>query len=293
MKTDEEAPPPIKYVGVVGGGLMGSGIAEVFAAKGLDVILTERSTELVEQARARVTASVERAVKKGRVTPHNGQQTLARIQFADSLQAHANRQLVIEAATENEALKLEIFADLDSVVKDSAGILASNTSSIPISKLGAATKRPWNVIGLHFFNPAPVQPLVEVIHSLRTTQSTVDRVDDMLRNVVGKETILAKDQAGFVVNALLIPYLLSAIRMLEAGYATAEEIDKGMTMGCAHPMGPLRLADFVGLDTLVSAAESIHHDSRQPHHAPPALLSRMVEAGMTGRKSGAGFYMYD
>lgn len=282
----------IERVGVVGGGLMGAGIAEVCARSGCTVTVTEVSQEAVTAARARIDKSLGRAVKAGKASADDAEQALSRITVVVGLEGLADRQLVIEAATENEQLKLGVFRDLDRIVEDPEAVLASNTSSIPISKLSVATGRPDKVVGVHFFNPAPVQRLVEIIPSLLTSEQTTARVVDFAETVLGKTVVRAKDRAGFVVNALLIPYLLSAVRMFEAGHATAEDIDNGMVLGCAHPMGPLRLLDLVGLDTTKFAAESMYAEYGEPHYAPPALLSRMVEAGLLGRKTGRGFYDY-
>lgn len=288
----EQQQQPIDRVGVVGGGLMGAGIAEVCARSGCAVIVTEVSEAAVVAARARIEKSLARAVKAGKATAQDAEQALSRISLVVGLDALDDRQLVIEAATENEQLKLGVFRDLDRIVTDEEAVLASNTSSIPISKLSVATGRPDKVVGVHFFNPAPVQQLVEIIPSLLTSDRTTARVVDFAESVLGKTVVRAKDRAGFVVNALLIPYLLSAVRMFEAGHATAEDIDNGMVLGCAHPMGPLRLLDLVGLDTTKFAAESMYAEYGEPHYAPPALLSRMVEAGLLGRKTGRGFYDY-
>ena len=282
----------ISRVGVVGGGLMGSGIAEVCARNGLDVIVSEVRAEFADAARLRIEKSLARAVKAGKATEDESTQARARIRIVVGLDELADRHLVIEAATENEQLKLAVFTQLDKIVVDQQAILASNTSSIPISKLSVATGRPDKVVGVHFFNPAPVQKLVEIIPSLLTSAETTDRVVAFASETLGKTVVRAKDRAGFVVNALLIPYLLSAVRMFEAGHATAEDIDNGMVLGCAHPMGPLRLLDLVGLDTTKFAAESMYAEYGEPHYAPPALLSRMVEAGLLGRKTGRGFYDY-
>jgi len=283
----------ITRVGVIGGGLMGSGVAEVCARSGADVVVTELNATYAEAAGKRIDGSLARAVKSGKITKDDADRARNRIRVVIGLEDQADRDLVIEAATEDEGLKLKVFAELDKVVSGPSAILASNTSSIPIAKLAAATARPENVIGIHFFNPAPVQQLVEVIPSLLTGADTVERVVDFIRSVVGKEVVQAKDRAGFVVNALLVPFMLSAIRMLEAGHATAEDIDKGMVLGCSHPMGPLRLVDLAGLDTAKAAAESMYREYGEPQYAPPALLSRMVESGLLGRKTGRGFYVYD
>jgi len=290
--TTTSASQDITRVGVIGGGLMGSGIAEVCARNGADVVVTELNATYAAAAGKRIDGSLARAVKSGKMTNDDADLTRKRIQVVIGLEDQADRDLVIEAATEDEGLKLKVFAELDHIVSDPSAILASNTSSIPIAKLAAATARPESVIGIHFFNPAPVQQLVEVIPSLLTGAGTVQRVVDFVTGVVGKQVVQAKDRAGFVVNALLVPFMLSAIRMLEAGLATAEDIDKGMVLGCSHPMGPLRLADLAGLDTAKAAAESMYREYGEPQYAPPALLSRMVESGLLGRKSGRGFYVY-
>ncbi len=283
----------ITRVGVIGGGLMGSGVAEVCARSGADVIVTELNATYAAAAGKRIDCSLARAVKSGKIAKDDADLARKRIRVVIGLEDLADRDLVIEAATEDETLKLQVFAELDRVVSGPSAILASNTSSIPIAKLAAATGRPESVIGIHFFSPAPVQQLVEVIPSLLTGAGTVQRVVDFITGVVGKQVVQAKDRAGFVVNALLVPFMLSAIRMLEAGHATAQDIDKGMVLGCSHPMGPLRLADMAGLDTAKAAAESMYREYGEPQYAPPALLSRMVESGLLGRKTGRGFYVYD
>ncbi|MCG6492776.1 3-hydroxybutyryl-CoA dehydrogenase [Kitasatospora sp. A2-31] len=282
----------IARVGVIGCGLMGSGIAEVFARAGLDVLVSEASGEALEFGRSRVTNSLETAVKRGKLTVEQRDEALARLTFTTDLADFADRDLVVEAVAEREDVKVQIFQTLDQVIERRDAILASNTSSIPIVKLAAATTRPEQVVGLHFFNPAPVQKLVEVIPTLTTSATTTERVEAFATEVLGKEPIRARDRAGFVVNALLVPYLLSAVRMFESGVATASDIDKGMEAGCAHPMGPLRLCDLIGLDTIVSIAESMYDEYKEPLYAAPPLLSRMVDAGLLGRKSGRGFYDY-
>jgi 3-hydroxybutyryl-CoA dehydrogenase len=271
---------------------MGSGIAEVFARAGLDVLVSEASGEALELGRGRITHSLENAVKRGKLTAEAGEEALARLSFTTDLADFADRDLVVEAVAEREDIKVQIFQTLDQVIRRRDAVLASNTSSIPIVKLAAATSRPEQVIGLHFFNPAPVQRLVEVIPTLTTSAETTARVEAFATGVLGKEPIRARDRAGFVVNALLVPYLLSAVRMFESGVATAADIDKGMEAGCAHPMGPLRLCDLIGLDTIVSIAESMYEEFKEPLFAAPPLLSRMVDAGLLGRKSGRGFYDY-
>ncbi|MGK4579800.1 3-hydroxybutyryl-CoA dehydrogenase [Kitasatospora sp. HPMI-4] len=282
----------IVRVGVIGCGLMGSGIAEVFARSGLEVLVSEANGEALELGRTRLTNSLETAVRRGKLTEEQREETLARLTFTTDLAEFADRDLVVEAVAEREDIKVQIFQTLDRVVERRDAILASNTSSIPIVKLAAATSRPEQVIGLHFFNPAPVQKLVEVIPTLTTSAETTTRVEAFAVQALGKEPIRARDRAGFVVNALLVPYLLSAVRMFESGVATASDIDKGMEAGCAHPMGPLRLCDLIGLDTIVSIAESMYDEYKEPLYAAPPLLSRMVDAGLLGRKSGRGFYDY-
>ena len=282
----------IERVGVIGCGLMGAGIAEVCARAGLDVLVREIDEETVVRGRSRIEGSFAKAVKREKVTAQEAEAALARLAFTTDLGDMADRQLVIEAVTENEALKLDVFATLDKVMAPDA-ILASNTSSIPIMKLAMATNRPERVVGLHFFSPVPVLTLVELVVSLLTSEETADTVDDFAENTLGKKVIRSKDRAGFIVNALLIPYLISAIRMIESGFATAEDIDTGMVLGCNHPMGPLALADFIGLDTTLAAAQSLYDEFKEPLYGPPPLLSRMVEAGLLGRKTGRGFYSYD
>ncbi|GAA1329258.1 3-hydroxybutyryl-CoA dehydrogenase [Streptomyces sanglieri] len=283
----------IGRVGVVGGGQMGAGIAEMCARAGLDTVVCEVDTVAARAARDRVAASLDRAVRRGRLEEATARDALARMVFTGSLDDLADRQLVVEAVIENPEAKTEVFAALDKIVEDPAAVLATNTSSLPIMRLGMATARADRVVGLHFFNPVPVLPLVEVVTSLHTSAGTTAAVEDFATRTLGKTIIRSKDRAGFVVNALLIPYLLSAVRMAESGFATAADIDTGMELGCAHPMGPLKLADLIGLDTVASISESLFDEFRQPLYAPPPLLQRMVEAGLLGRKAGRGFHTYD
>jgi 3-hydroxybutyryl-CoA dehydrogenase len=280
----------ITRVAVVGCGLMGSGIAEVCARAGTDVIVREISEQAAEAGRARVEASLNRAVKAGKLTADDHDAARGRLTFTTKLRDLADRDLVIEAAAEDPDLKIELFEELDRVVERQDAILATNTSSIPIVRLARATSRPSRVLGLHFFNPAPVQKLVELIPSVLTGEQTAERAQAFTTGVLGKTTIKAPDRSGFVVNALLVPYLLSAIRMLEAGHATAEDIETGMVLGCAHPMGPLSLSDLIGLDTLKAVADSLYEEFKEPLYAPPPLLRRMVDAGLLGRKTGSGFF---
>ncbi len=290
--TNASELPKLQRVGVVGGGLMGSGIAEVCARAGLDVVVREVDAAAAEAGQGRLVKSLDRGVASGKLTEVVRDQALEAVTFTTDLGEMADRELVIEAAIEDEATKVAIFRELDDVVADPSAVLASNTSSIPIMKLGIATKRPEQVIGIHFFNPAPVLRLVELVTSLLTSPETVARAEDFATNVLGKKVIRSQDRAGFVVNALLVPYLLSAIRMMESGFATADDIDIGMVEGCNHPMGPLHLTDLIGLDTTLAVAESLYEEFKEPLYAPPPLLSRMVEAGLLGRKTGRGFYDY-
>jgi 3-hydroxybutyryl-CoA dehydrogenase len=278
-------------VGVVGAGLMGSGIAEVCARAGVDVTVVEADDEGVARAQASIERSLDRAVKAGKLDAEGREAATEHLAYTSNLPDVAGADAAIEAVVEDEALKRDVFHRLDEVLPD-AQFLASNTSSVPIMKLGAETSHPGRVIGLHFFNPVPVLPLVEVVRSIMTSEETVERARSFAEDTLGKITIHSQDRAGFVVNALLIPYLLSAIRMYESGFASREDIDEGMMKGCAHPMGPLQLADLIGLDTLLAVSESLYEEFRDSASVAPALLNRMVEAGLLGRKSGRGFYDY-
>ena len=276
---------------MVGSGIMGAGIAEVAARSGCDVVVREVTAELAEAGRARIAASLDRAVTRGRLAAADRDATLGRIRTTTSLDDLADRDLVIEAIVEDEPTKTALYRELSGVVRPDC-VLASNTSSIPISRLAAAAQRPERVLGMHFFNPVPVLPLVELVPSLRTGQSTVDTVRAFAEDRLGKKTVLCKDRAGFVVNALLVPYLLAAIRMVEAGVASAEDVDTAMVAGANHPMGPLALTDLIGLDTTAAVAVSMYEEFKEPLYAAPPLLLRMVEAGLLGRKSGQGFFSY-
>ncbi|MEV7541122.1 3-hydroxybutyryl-CoA dehydrogenase [Streptomyces sp. NPDC089915] len=280
-------------IAVVGGGQMGAGIAEVCARAGLDTIVCEADATAARAARERVAVSLERAVQRGKLDRISAEDALTRLVFTTSLDDLADRQLVIEAVTEDADVKTETFAALDKIVEDHGAILATNTSSLPVMRLGMATGRADRVVGLHFFNPVPVLPLVEVVSSLHTSRDTREAVTAFARDTLGKTVIRSQDRSGFVVNALLVPYLLSAIRMTESGFATAADVDAGMELGCAHPMGPLRLADLIGLDTVAAIAESLYEEFKEPLYAPPPLLMRMVQAGLLGRKTGRGFHIYD
>ncbi|QLH20103.1 3-hydroxybutyryl-CoA dehydrogenase [Streptomyces sp. Rer75] len=282
----------VSRLGVVGCGLMGSGIAEVAARQGLDVLVAEATQDAAEAGRRRLTASLDRGLRRGKLTEEQRDQALARLTFTCHLGDLADRQFVIEAVAEQRDLKTTVMQTLDKEVVDPRAILATNTSSLPVVDLAAVTSRPEQVIGMHFFNPVPVQPLVELIPALTTASETLERAGDFATQRLGKRTIQAPDRSGFVVNALLVPYLLAAVRMVETGTARPEDIDHGMELGCAHPMGPLRLLDLIGLDTAQAVAESLYEEFKEPLYAPPALLRRMVAAGRLGRKSGHGFYVY-
>ncbi|WP_431773989.1 3-hydroxybutyryl-CoA dehydrogenase [Streptomyces cucumeris] len=282
----------IERVGVVGCGLMGAGIAEVCARAGLPVTVVERDAHAARAGRERIARSLERAASRGGITPGLRDEALARITVADDLDALHDRDLVVEAVAEDERVKLEVFTRLDALLTSEDCVLATNTSAIPVIRLATATSRPGYVIGVHFFNPVPVLPLVELVPSLLTSADTLARAESFTTGVLGKEVIRAPDRAGFVVNALLVPYLLAAVRMVESGIATAQDIDRGMVLGCAHPLGPLALADLIGLDTTQAIADSLYAEFREPHYSPPPLLARMVDAGLLGRKSGQGFHSY-
>jgi 3-hydroxybutyryl-CoA dehydrogenase len=288
-----ETKQEIERVGVVGCGLMGSGVAEVCARAGLDVVVLEMDSMSLDAGQKRIEASVARAVKVGKLSEVDARAALAGIGYFSDVHALTDRQLVVEAVVEAEADKLEVFEMLDKIVEWPQAVLASNTSSIPIMKLAMATGRPAQVVGIHFFNPVPVLPLVELVSSLMTSENTALVAEDFASRRLNKHVVRSQDRAGFIVNALLIPYVLSAIRMLESGFATAEDIDAGMVKGCAHPMGPLALAYLIGLDTTIAVARSLYEEFKEPLFAPPPLLARMVDAGLLGRKSGRGFYGYE
>ncbi len=282
----------IDKVGVVGGGTMGSGIAEVCAKNGVETVVVEIDAALAEIAHTKVTDSTARAVDRGKISEQDRDAMMARLTFTTEFDGLADADLVVEAVVERAEVKFDLFRKLDSLVKDVA-ILASNTSSIPIVEIGAVTSRPEQVLGMHFFNPATVQPLVELISSQQTSTATMDTVEAFTTDVLGKSPIRTGDRAGFVVNRLLVPYILQAIEMLDRGQASREDIDSGMRHGCAHPMGPLELSDLIGLDTIESVAKVLYEEFKEPTYAPPALLKRMVSAGQLGRKTGRGFYDYD
>ena len=277
-------------IGVVGFGLMGAGIAEVCARAGLDVVVAESSEAAAVAGRTRLEKSLVRAQERGRVD--SATEVLDRIRVVQALELLADRELVVEAILEDESAKVALFKALDQVVTSPHAVLASNTSSIPIMKLAVATSRPSHVLGVHFFNPVPVLSLVELVPSLLTAPETTERARTFVEKTLGKHAIDCRDRAGFVVNALLIPFVLSAIRMLESGFATAKDIDEGLVRGAAHPQGPLALADLIGLDPVQAVAESLYDEFKEPLYAPPPLLARMVDAGLLGRKTGRGFHTY-
>jgi 3-hydroxybutyryl-CoA dehydrogenase len=279
-------------VGVVGCGLMGSGIAEVCARSGLDVDVFELTVDAADAGRRRIERSLMRARSSGKIDDTEAQATLTRISVHAEFERLAECELLVEAVAEDTELKLDLFRRLDRLVRADDAILVSNTSSIPIMKIAMATNRPERVIGVHFFNPVPVLELVEIVPSMLTSEETELRATSLVAGVLGKRTIRSQDRAGFVVNSLLVPYILAAIRMYDSGFATAEDIDTGMVLGCAHPMGPLRLADLIGLDTLKAIAEAMYEEFKEPLYSPAPFLLRMVEAGLLGKKSGRGFFSY-
>ncbi len=280
----------IDEIGVVGAGFMGSGIAESAARAGVHVRIYEPDEAPLRHSRASIEASVHRAVQRGKMDDEQAGALIERIDYTTQLDALSGAEIVIEAIVEDEQVKADVFGRLDDVVGEQA-ILASNTSSIPIAGLAAATGRPDRVLGLHFFSPVPVMKLVEIVRALDTSDETVGRAEAFAQQL-GKHPIRTKDRSGFVVNMLLVPYLMAAVRMYEDGFATREDIDEGMRLGCGHPMGPLTLADFIGLDVLYAVCESLYDEFKRAEYAPPPLMKRMVVSGHLGRKSGRGFYHY-
>ena len=288
MATNETA---IQRIGILGAGFMGSGIAESAAAAGIDVVLHEPEAEPLQRSRSRVKESVGRGVEGGKRTEEEAAALIDRISWSTDPESLAGAELVIEAILEDQSAKVDAFALLDRTLPENA-ILASNTSSIPIAVLAAATARPDRVLGLHFFSPVPVMKLVEIVVGLDTSADTVARAEEFAGRI-GKTPIHTKDRSGFIVNFLLVPYLMAAVRMYEDGFATREDIDEGMKRGCGHPMGPLTLCDFIGLDVLYSVCDSLYEEFKRDEYAPPPLLKRMVVSGHLGRKTGRGFYRYD
>jgi 3-hydroxybutyryl-CoA dehydrogenase len=280
----------IQSVAVVGGGFMGAGIAESVAVAGLPVVVRDVDDRSLERAGAGIDASLARAVSRGRLGGEHAREIRQRIEFTTDLSALGRADLIVEAVPEEERLKLEVMHAIDQVVRTDT-IVASNTSSIPIAQLAHAVREPGRVIGLHFFSPVPVMKLVEVVVALDTSPATVTAAKEFAARI-GKEPIETKDRSGFIVNMLLVPYLMAAVRMFEEGFASREDIDAGMRLGCGHPMGPLTLCDFIGLDVLYAVCDSLYDEFKRDEYAPPPLLRRMVASGRLGRKSGRGFYEY-
>ncbi len=280
----------IRKVGVVGAGLMGSGIAQTCAQSGYETIVCEVKQEFLDKGMARLHSAWDTMASKSKLTQSQVNENKARLHGTLNMEDFADCDLVIEAVLENMEEKLRLFPALDHILKPDA-LLLSNTSSLSVTQMGAVTKRPDKICGLHFFNPAPVMKLVEIVQTISSSQDTIDTVRQFALSL-GKTPVLAKDTAGFIVNFLLIPYLLAAIRMLENGMATRDDIDTAMKLGCGYPMGPFTLLDYVGLDTTMWAAEAIYNEYKDPLYAPPPLLRRMVTSGMYGKKSGKGFYEY-
>jgi 3-hydroxybutyryl-CoA dehydrogenase len=280
----------IGSVAVVGAGFMGSGIAESAARAGARVILYEMDQGALERSQKRISTSVARAVEGGKMSREEGDALIGRLEWTSEFDRLSEAQLAIEAIVEDERVKAEVFERLDGVLGPEA-IIASNTSSIPIAQLAAATGRPDRVVGLHFFSPVPVMRLVEIVIALDTSEETVARVAQFA-DALGKTAVRTKDRSGFIVNMLLVPYLMAAVRMYEEGFASAEDIDAAMKLGAGHPMGPLTLVDFIGLDVLYAVCDSLYEEFKRDEYAPPPLMKRMVAAGRLGRKSGRGFYEY-
>ena len=280
----------IRTVGVVGCGLMGSGIAQTSVQAGYETIVSEVNQQLLDKGLARMYRAWDALVSKGKLTAEQVEDYRSKVHGTLSLDDFADCEVVIEAVLENMEEKLRLFPALDGIVKPE-GLLLTNTSSLSPTQMGAVTKRPEQVCGLHFFNPVPVMKLAEIVRTISSSDETIETVRQFALSL-GKTPVLAKDTAGFIVNLLLIPYLLAAIRMLENGMASREDIDTGMKLGCGYPMGPITLLDYVGLDTALWAAEAIYEEYKDPFYAPPPLLRRMVQSGMYGRKSGKGFYDY-
>jgi 3-hydroxybutyryl-CoA dehydrogenase len=284
-------PEDVRIVGVVGCGIMGSGIVEICAKAGMDVTFVEVDEEQAERGRQAIERSMARAVEKGKLEESARDEALSRITASTKLEDIADADFVVEAVTEDLDTKLEVFARIDELLRPEV-ILATNTSSLPIANLAAVTKRPDKVLGVHFFNPPPVMKLLELVRALTTSDEVIEFARKFSERL-GKTPILAKDRAGFIVNFLLVPYLNSAIEMLEQGFATREDIDTGVVLGLGHPMGPLTLADLIGLDTMMQVSAVLYDEFKDPIYSPPTLLKRMVAAGYLGRKSGRGFYEYD
>jgi 3-hydroxybutyryl-CoA dehydrogenase len=280
----------IERVAILGGGLMGSGIAESVARAGIPVVVRDLDEAAIAGAGTRIAASLNRAIEGGKLDPEEAEAVRRRITLTTELGDIADADLVVEAVPENAELKTGILAQVAGIVSEEA-LIASNTSSIPIAQLAAGIPSPERVLGLHFFSPVPVMKLIEVVVALDTSEETLDTAK-LFADRIGKRAIVTKDRSGFIVNMLLVPYLMAAVRMHEEGFASAEDIDEGMKQGCGHPMGPLTLADFIGLDVLYAIGDSLYEEFKQTEYAPPPLLKRMVASGRIGRKAGRGFYEY-
>jgi 3-hydroxybutyryl-CoA dehydrogenase len=280
----------ISRIGVVGAGFMGSGIAESAAAAGVQVTIFEPEQAPLDRSRGRLRQSVDRALSRGKLSSEDAEALTDRIAYTTQIEDLDGVDAVLEAVSEDPKVKGTLFAALDKQLPD-AHFLASNTSSIPIAELAAWTQNPQRVIGLHFFSPVPVMKLVEVVVGLDTADQTVSAAETFASDI-GKRPIRTKDRSGFIVNMLLVPYLMAAVRMYEDDFATREDIDEGMRLGCGHPMGPLTLCDFIGLDVLYAVCDSLYEEFKRPEYAPPPLLKRMVVSGHHGRKAGRGFYEY-
>jgi 3-hydroxybutyryl-CoA dehydrogenase len=280
----------LSRVAVVGAGFMGSGIAESAASAGIDVTVFEPEEAPLERSRSRLHESVDRAVARGKMTGEEAEGLVGRIAYTTDIADLDGVDAVMEAVTEDPRVKGRLFASLDEQLPD-AQFLASNTSSIPIAEIASWTQRPERVVGLHFFSPVPVMKLVEVVVALNTAEETIAAAEQFAASI-GKQPIRTKDRSGFIVNMLLVPYLMAAVRMYEDGFASREDIDEGMRLGCGHPMGPLTLCDFIGLDVLYAVCDSLYEEFKRPEYAPPPLLKRMVVSGHHGRKAGQGFYTY-
>jgi len=280
----------IESVAVVGGGFMGTGIAEAVAVAGMPVIVRDVDEAAVGRAGERIDTSLARALRGGKLDQDQARAARERIELTTELAVIGEADLVVEAVPEDERLKLSVMEAIDGVVSDGA-IVASNTSSIPIAELAQSVSDPTRVLGLHFFSPVPVMMLVEVVVALDTSSDTITRAKGFVERL-GKRPIETKDRSGFIVNMLLVPYLMAAVRMYEDGFASREDIDNGMKLGCGHPMGPLTLCDFIGLDVLYAVCDSLYEEFKRDEYAPPPLMKRMVASGRLGRKSGRGFYEY-
>jgi len=285
MKPDE-----VKKAAVIGCGLMGSGITEVAAKSGMDVVFVEVSDEKVKKQGGRIAGSIGKAVEKGKLSQEDGDAAVSRINGTTEYEAISDADLVIEAVTEDLQTKLEVFRRLDELTRDDV-VLASNTSSLPIGEMAAATNRPDKVLGMHFFNPVPIMKLLELVRGLQTSDETLEFARGM-GDRLGKTVVVSKDRAGFIVNALLSCYMNMAVRMVEEGFATKEDIDTAVTLGLGHPMGPLTLLDLVGIDTAYAISDVLYEQFKDPIYSAPNLMKQMVQAGHFGRKAGKGFYDY-